>query len=85
MARRLLHNSSVDGRRLKAAHDLLDAALAVVGRRLARRALALLDRVRARLEVLDAALVNLGARVCHEGEGRLVVLCALDAVLGVSV
>lgn len=62
-------------------HDILDAALPVVGRGHAGGALALLDGVRALLEVLEAALVHLGLGVGAEGGVGLVVLAALDAVL----
>ncbi len=65
----------------EAAHNLLDAPLAVVRGAHAGRTLALLDSVRALLEALEAALVHLALGVGAQRGVRLVVLAALDAVL----
>lgn len=70
-----------DARLVEAAHNVLDAPLAVVWCTDAGGALALLDRVRAFLEVLEAALVHLALGVGAQRGVRLVVLGALDAVL----
>lgn len=67
----------------KSSDNILEAALRVV-RSEAGGTLALLDRVSSLAELLQSSLVDLALRVRSEGSVRLVVLCALDAVLNVS-